>query len=183
MMNESKHISRNFADGCVVWLTGLSGAGKSTIARELKQRLSGLGRHAFILDGDSIRSGLCSDLSFSPPDRKENVRRISEVSRLFAEAGVICIVALISPYHADRHSARNIVGTGRFVEVYVNAPIEVCEHRDPKGLYAKARAGEIKEFTGVSAPYEPPTIPDIELWTNQLNVTESVGRILAYLFA
>src|SRR5271170_6953394 len=127
--------SRNFEAGCVIWLTGLSGAGKSTIARELKSKLSDLGKPAFILDGDIVRGGLCSDLSFSPSDRKENVRRISEVSRLFAEAGIICIVALISPYRIDRDSARNIVGPGRFVEVYVNAPVEVCEHRDPKGLY------------------------------------------------
>jgi adenylyl-sulfate kinase len=173
--------SRNFEAGCVVWLTGLSGAGKSTVAQELRQRLSDRGKSVFVLDGDIMRSGLCSDLDFSPAGRKENVRRISEVSRLFAEAGIICIVALISPYQEDRNSARRIVGTGRFVEVYVNAPFEVCEHRDPKGLYAKARAGQIKDFTGISAPYEPPVKPEVELLTNESDVNGCVGKILEYL--
>jgi adenylyl-sulfate kinase len=120
-------------------------------------------------------------LAFSPQDRKENVRRISEVAKLFAEAGNICIVALISPYRNDRLEARNILTTGRFIEVYVNAPIEICEQRDPKGLYAKARAGEIKEFTGVSAPYEAPGKPEIELHTDKLTIAESVNKILDYL--
>jgi adenylyl-sulfate kinase len=180
-MNEAGHNPRNFKAGCVVWLTGLSGAGKSTIAEGLKHRLSDMGRHAFVLDGDLIRRGLCSDLAFSPSDRTENVRRIGEVSKLFAEAGLICIVALISPYLADRNSARNIIGAGRFIEVYVNAPLAVCERRDPKGLYARARASQLKEFTGVTAPYEPPVHPEVELRTNELNATESIGKILEYL--
>jgi adenylyl-sulfate kinase len=180
-MNQTRPLSQNFEGGCVIWLTGLSGAGKSTIAGGLKQRLADLGKHAFVLDGDIMRGGLCSDLSFSHSDRTENVRRISEVSKLFAEAGVICIVALISPYQSDRNSARTIIGTHRFIEVYVNAPMDVCEHRDPKGLYARARAGQIKEFTGISAPYEPPGKPEVELSTNQLSVTESVEKILEYL--
>jgi adenylyl-sulfate kinase len=182
-MNETQPIPGKFKAGCVIWLTGLSGAGKSTVAEGLKQKLSALGKHVFVLDGDILRSGLCSDLTFSPADRKENVRRISEVSKLFAEAGIICIVALISPYRADRDSARNIIGPHRFVEVYVNAPIEVCERRDPKGLYAKARAGQIKEFTGVTAPYEPPLLPEVELWTDESNATDCVGKILKYLGA
>ncbi len=164
-----------------VWLTGLSGAGKSTIATELERELFNLGKHAYVLDGDNIRHGLCSDLGFSPQDRKENIRRVGEVAKLFADAGVICITAFISPYRADRDLARKILPRSRFIEVYVNAPIEVCEQRDPKGLYAKARSGEIKEFTGISAPYEPPLNPEIELRTDKLTVAESVTKIMEYL--
>jgi len=166
---------------CVIWLTGLSGAGKSSIANELKRAILALGKPACILDGDIVRRGLCSDLTFTPQDRKENIRRISEVAKLFSEAGIICIVALISPLRNDRLAARSIFKSGQFIEVYVNAPIEICEQRDPKGLYAKARAGEIKKFTGVSAPYEPPEKPEIELPTDQLTIATSVNRILDYL--
>jgi adenylyl-sulfate kinase len=134
-----------------------------------------------VLDGDNMRHGLCSDLGFSPDDRKENIRRVGEVAKLFADAGVICITAFISPYRADRDLVRSIVPEGQFVEVYVNAPLEVCEQRDPKGLYAKARANEIKEFTGISAPYEAPARPEVELRTDQLMPVESVGKILDYL--
>jgi bifunctional enzyme CysN/CysC len=172
---------RNGHPGCVVWLTGLSGAGKSTIATELERELFNLGKHAYVLDGDKIRHGLCSDLAFSPPDRKENIRRVGELAKLFADAGMICITAFISPYRSDRETVRNMVNAGQFIEVYVNAPIEVCEQRDPKGLYAKARAHEIKEFTGVSAPYEAPEKPEIELRTDKLSVQESVAGILEYL--
>ena len=172
---------RNGHAGCVVWLTGLSGSGKSTIANELERELFNLGKHAYVLDGDKLRHGLCSDLAFSPEDRKENIRRVGEVAKLFASAGIICITAFISPYRADRELARKILETGQFIEVYVNAPIEVCEQRDPKGLYAKARANEIKEFTGVSAPYEAPEKPEIELRTDQLSAGESVARVMDYL--
>jgi bifunctional enzyme CysN/CysC len=172
---------RNGHRGCVLWLTGLSGSGKSTLASELERELFNLGRHTYILDGDNIRHGLCSDLGFSHEDRTENIRRISEVAKLFADAGAICITAFISPYRADRELARKILPRGRFVEAYVNAPLDVCEERDPKGLYAKARAGEIKEFTGVSAPYEPPVNAEIELPTNKLTPAECVTRILEYL--
>ncbi|HEY5911994.1 MAG TPA: adenylyl-sulfate kinase [Verrucomicrobiae bacterium] len=172
---------RNGHCGCVIWLTGLSSAGKSTIATELERELFNLGRHVYVLDGDNIRHGLGSDLGFSPGDRAENIRRIGEVAKLFSDAGVVCITAFISPYRADRDMVRNILPAGRFVEVFVNAPLEVCEQRDPKGLYAKARAREIKEFTGVSAPYEPPLKPEIELRTDQLTVAESVARILDFL--
>ena len=134
-----------------------------------------------ILDGDNVRHGLGSDLGFSPKDRTENIRRVGEVAKLFADAGVICVTAFISPYQADREMVRRIMPEGRFIEVYVNAPLEVCEQRDPKGLYAKARAREIKEFTGISAPYEPPSKPEIELCTDQLTVPESVAKILEYL--
>jgi bifunctional enzyme CysN/CysC len=172
---------RNGHLGCVLWLTGLSSAGKSTIAAELERELFNLGRHAYVLDGDNIRHGLGSDLGFSPKDRAENIRRVGEVAKLFADAGVICITAFISPYREDRDTVRKIMPHGRFIEVFVNAPLEVCEQRDPKGLYAKARAREIKDFTGVSAPYEEPTHPELELHTDQLSVSESVARILEYL--
>jgi adenylyl-sulfate kinase len=165
----------------VVWLTGLSGSGKSTIANDLERELFNLGKHAFVLDGDKIRHGLCSDLAFSPKDRKENIRRVGEVAKLFADAGIICVTAFISPYRSDRELVRNMMEPGRFVEVYVNAPIEVCEQRDPKGLYVKARANLIKDFTGVSAPYEAPETPEMELHTDKLSAAESVARILDYL--
>ena len=172
---------RNGHQGCVVWLTGLSGAGKSTIATELERELFNLGKHVYVLDGDNIRHGLNSDLGFSPEDRAENIRRVGEVAKLFADAGVICITAFISPYRTDRASIRKITPAGKFIEVFINAPIEICEQRDPKGLYAKARAGEIKEFTGISAPYEAPVQPEIELHTEKLTVAESVAKIVEYL--
>jgi len=167
--------------GFVVWLTGLSAAGKSSIARKLERNLLRLGKHPFVLDGDNIRRGLCSDLGFSPHDRKENIRRVGEVARLFAEAGLNCITALISPYREERAMVRRMFQPGQFIEVFVNAPIEVCEQRDPKGLYAKARANQIKEFTGVSAPYEPPEHPEIVVQTDRLTVAEAVRKILAHL--
>jgi bifunctional enzyme CysN/CysC len=173
--------ARNGHIGCVLWLTGLSGAGKSTIATELERELFNLGRHVYVLDGDNIRHGLGADLGFSPKDRTENIRRVGEVAKLFADAGVICVTAFISPYRADRDLVRKIIPRDRFIEVFVNAPLDVCEQRDPKGLYAKARAKEIKEFTGISAPYEPPANPEIELRTDQLSVPESVTKILEYL--
>ena len=167
--------------GCVIWLTGLSASGKSTIAMELERELFSRGRLAYVLDGDNTRHGLCSDLGFSPEDRKENIRRLGEVARLFGDAGIICIAAFISPYGADREQARQIAPPGKFIEVYVNAPLEVCEQRDPKGLYARARSGELKEFTGISAPYEPPLNPELELRTDQLTVAECVSAILERL--
>jgi bifunctional enzyme CysN/CysC len=174
---------RNRHSGCVVWLTGLSGSGKSTIATELERELFNVGKQAYVIDGDNIRHGLCSDLAFSPKDRKENIRRVGEVARLFADAGIICVTAFISPYRADRDLARKIAENSglEFVEVHANAPLEICEQRDPKGLYAKARANEIKNFTGISAPYEAPVKPEIELRTDKLTVAESVSRIIEYL--
>ncbi|MDB6125641.1 MAG: bifunctional 3-phosphoadenosine 5-phosphosulfate synthase 2-like, partial [Pedosphaera sp.] len=174
---------RNGYSGCVLWLTGLSGAGKSTVANELERELFNIGKHAYVLDGDKIRHGLCSDLGFSPEDRKENIRRVGEVAKLLADAGIICITAFISPYRTDRDLVRKMLeGTqNQFVEVYVNASLEVCEQRDPKGLYAKARANEIKEFTGISAPYEAPLKPELELQTGNLTVAESVAKVLDFL--
>jgi bifunctional enzyme CysN/CysC len=176
-----QRAARNGHRGRVVWLTGLSASGKSTIATELERELFNLGRHAYVLDGDNMRHGLCSDLGFSPKDRKENIRRVGETAKLFAEAGNICITAFISPYRSDRDMVRQIMASGSFVEVYVNAPLPVCEQRDPKGLYAKARANQIKDFTGVSAPYEAPERPELELPTDQLTVAESVARIIEFL--
>jgi bifunctional enzyme CysN/CysC len=167
--------------GRVVWLTGLSCSGKTTIAAELERQLFALGKFSYVLDGDNVRHGLCADLGFSPEDRCENIRRIGEVAKLFADAGVICVTAFISPYRADRDTIRRSLPAGQFVEVYLNIPIEVCEQRDSKGLYVKARAGEIRDFTGVSAPYEPPAKPEIELATGQLTVEECVSRIVDFL--
>jgi adenylyl-sulfate kinase len=140
-----------------------------------------IGKHAYVLDGDNMRHGLCSDLGFSPEHRKENIRRVGEVAKLFADAGTICITAFISPYRSDRDVVRSIVPAGRFIEVFVNAPLELCAQRDPKGLYRKARAGEIKDFTGISAPYEAPLNPELELLTGQSSVTECVGQVLTLL--
>jgi bifunctional enzyme CysN/CysC len=172
---------RNGHGGRVVWLTGLSASGKSTIATDLERELFNLGQHVYVLDGDNMRHGLCSDLGFSPKDRKENIRRVGETAKLFAEAGITCITAFISPYRSDRDMVRQILEPGKFVEVYVNAPLEVCEARDPKGLYAQARAHQIKDFTGISAPYEAPERAEVELKTDQLTVAESVARIIEYL--
>jgi adenylyl-sulfate kinase len=172
---------QNNHSGYVVWFTGLSAAGKSTIATELEQELFARGKHAYVLDGDNMRHGLCSDLGFAPEDRKENIRRIGEVAKLFVDAGFVCITAFISPYRSDREIARRIAPEGRFIEVYVNTPLEVCELRDPKGLYAKARTGAIKEFTGISAPYEPPANPEVELRTDQLSVADCVAMLLKHL--
>ncbi len=166
---------------CTVWLTGLSGSGKSTIAVDLEKRLWERGIRAYILDGDNIRHGLNKNLGFSPEDRTENIRRIGEVAKLFTEAGVVALTAFISPYRADRDQVRKIMPDGDFVEVHVDCPVEVCEQRDVKGLYKKARAGEIKEFTGISAPYEAPEKPELTINTAGQSVEASANQILAYL--
>ena len=164
-----------------VWLTGLSGSGKSTIARELERTLHEQGRHAFVLDGDTLRTGLNQDLGFSREDRAENVRRTAEVARVLNDAGLIAIVALISPFRAERENARAIVGAERFVEVHVDTPLEVCEARDVKGLYAKARAGEVPEFTGISSPYEAPLEPALVLQAGSETLAESAARLLVLI--
>ncbi|MCX7624724.1 MAG: adenylyl-sulfate kinase [Candidatus Sumerlaeaceae bacterium] len=170
---------------CCIWLTGLSACGKSTIAMALEQVLIQRGYPAYVLDGDNIRHGLNKNLGFSPEDRAENIRRIGEVAKLFVDAGLIVITSFISPYRADRDRVRSIMLPGEFIEVFVDAPIEVCAARDPKGLYAKAFRGDIKEFTGISpeAPYEPPLSPEIHLRTDTMNVEECVETILQYLLA
>jgi adenylylsulfate kinase len=149
--------------GALVWFTGLSGAGKSTVANLVDRQLYAMGRHSVLLDGDVVRTGLCGDLGFSPADRAENVRRIGEVGLLFAQTGLIALVAVIAPYERDRTAARARLAAGRFVEVFVDAPLAVCERRDTKGLYAKARAGKLTDFTGVNAPYEVPAAPELHL--------------------
>ena len=164
-----------------VWFTGLSGAGKSTIARACESTLIHRGIKAFILDGDNVRHGLNSNLGFSPEDRTENIRRIGEVCKLFTDAGLIVFSAFISPYKSDRDLVRRSHPQGGFIEVYVDAPLEVCESRDAKGLYEKARTGEIPEFTGISAPYEAPDKPELCLKTGEQTVEESVTVVLEYL--
>jgi bifunctional enzyme CysN/CysC len=168
--------------GVCVFLTGLSGAGKSSIARELESMLYARGAHAYVLDGDNIRHGLCSDLTFSAADRDEHIRRVGEVSKLFVDAGNIVISAFIAPYRRVRDRIRDGMEEGQFVEVHVNTSLEVCEDRDPKGLYAKARAGEIENFTGIGAPYEAPEDPEVEIDTLEDDTpAESAARIVDYL--
>ena len=164
--------------GCVAWLTGLSGAGKSTIARALEADLVRRGRAVYVLDGDNVRHGLNADLGFDPADRVENIRRIAHVAGLFADAGLIAITAFISPYRAGREQARAIAGPERFIEVYLDVPVQVCEQRDPKRLYRQARAGQVDGFTGVSAPYEPPAAPDVRLNTAELDAAACAARVL-----
>ena len=167
--------------GATVWLTGLSGSGKSTIAVDLEKRLCERGVRTYILDGDNIRHGLNKNLGFSPDDRTENIRRIGEVAKLFTDAGTVALTAFISPYRADRDQVRALMKDGDFIEVYVDCPVEVCEQRDVKGLYKKARAGEIKEFTGISAPYEAPNKPELTIKTSEQSVEESAMQILRHL--
>jgi adenylylsulfate kinase len=167
--------------GVTVWLTGLSGSGKSTIAVGAEYSLALRGRLAYVLDGDNIRHGLNSNLGFSPEDRTENIRRIGEVAKLFTDSGVIVFTSFISPYRADRDKVRAIMEDGDFVEVLVDASLETCESRDVKGLYQKARAGEIPEFTGISAPYEPPENPELVLDTNGRTVEDSVAELVGFL--
>ncbi|NGX84768.1 adenylyl-sulfate kinase [Aequorivita sp. KMM 9714] len=162
----------------LLWFTGLSGSGKSTIADALERALFQRNMHTYLLDGDNVRGGLNNNLTFSPEDRTENIRRIAEVANLMLDAGLIVLASFISPYREDREMVKRIVGYKNFIEVYVNTPIEICESRDVKGLYAKARAGEIKNFTGVDAPYEPPMAADIEIDTSQISVEDAVSLIL-----
>lgn len=165
----------------VIWFTGLSGSGKSTLAQAVEKALFDMGCRTFVLDGDNIRHGLNKDLGFSPEDREENIRRIGEVANLFVDAGVFAMTAFISPYRADRDKARALAPEGRFFEIFLTCPLEVCEERDPKGLYKKARAGEIKEFTGVDSPYEPPTAPEIVLDTERLQPKAAVQAVVEFL--
>ncbi len=165
----------------MVWLTGLPAAGKSTLASELHRRLQALRRPSCVLDGDEVRRGLSRDLGFSEADRAENVRRIAEVARLMADAGLIVIVALVSPYRADRRMARELMPAGQFVEIFVDTPLEEAERRDPKGLYGKARRGELKNFTGVDAPYEVPRSPELRVVTLSESAMQGAERILGYL--
>ena len=167
--------------GATIWLTGLSGSGKSTIAKELEKQLIDAGHLCYILDGDNVRHGLNRDLGFSMEDRKENIRRIAEVASLMNEAGVIVITSFISPYLSDRADARSVIGEDRMIEVFVDTPLDVCEERDPKGLYAKARSGEIQQFTGISDPYEPPVEPEITIATETISPEKAGEEIIKTL--
>lgn len=168
--------------GGVVWFTGLSGSGKSTVARAVEAALGANGRLVYVLDGDNVRHGLCADLGFSAADRQENIRRLAHVAALFVDAGVLVLTAFISPFRADRALARTLLGTD-FLEVFVDAPLATCEARDPKGLYRKARAGEIREFTGISSPYEPPERPELVLPTGDRSTTENTAAVVDLLVA
>jgi len=165
----------------VIWFTGLSASGKSTIAGALEQILTKQGYHTYLLDGDNVRHGLCKDLGFSDDDRTENIRRVGELSNLMADSGLICLAAFISPFQADRDLVRTLLPEGEFIEVYVDASLNTCQTRDPKGLYAKALNGEIKHFTGIDSPYEVPENPEIHLMAGEQSIAESVNQILAYL--
>jgi len=165
----------------VIWFTGLSASGKSTIAGALEQILTHQGYHTYLLDGDNVRHGLCGDLGFSDADRQENIRRVGEVAKLIADAGLIALAAFISPFCADRDLIREIMPDGQFIEVFVDASLDVCKERDPKGLYAKAVRGEIKQFTGIDSPYEPPRDAEVHLRAGEISVAEAVNQMLAYL--
>jgi len=167
--------------GATIWFTGLSGSGKSTVAVAAEHALHERGRLTYVLDGDNVRMGLNKNLGFSPEDRTENIRRIGEVAKLFTDAGAIVFTSFISPYRADRDQVREIMADGDFIEVHVHADLAICEERDPKGLYKKARAGEIPEFTGISAPYEEPEKPELVLDTGKYSVEESVAQLTAFL--
>lgn len=166
---------------CVIWFTGLSGSGKSTIANLLEQELINLNKHSYLLDGDNVRHGLCGDLGFSDQNRVENIRRISEVSKLLVDSGLIVLTAFISPFNTDRNFARNLLEQGEFIEVFVDAPLSVCEQRDPKGLYKKARRGEIKQFTGIDSDYQQPVNAEIRIETDKTQPDEAVQVIIDYL--
>jgi len=167
--------------GVIIWFTGLSGSGKSTIAHEVEERLYQMGKLGYVLDGDNIRHGLNGDLGFSPEDREENIRRIGEVAKLFSQLGIITMTAFISPYRKDRNRVRSLVKEGEFIEVYVKCPLDELKQRDPKGMYEKALKGEIKEFTGISAPYEEPQNPEIILETEKETIEESSKKVINYL--
>ena len=166
---------------CLIWFTGLSGSGKSTIANALDLALHNRGYHTFLMDGDNVRHGLCKDLAFSDHDREENIRRVGEVCKLFADAGLIVMSAFISPFTSDRRLVRKLFPAGEFIEVFMNTPIETCESRDPKGLYQKARSGQIKDFTGIDSPYELPPHPELCLDTSRMSVIDCVEGLIAYL--
>tara|TARA_B000000557_G_scaffold257808_1_gene251511 strand:+ start:5 stop:607 length:603 start_codon:yes stop_codon:yes gene_type:complete len=180
-INRTNREEINGHKSYLIWFTGLSGSGKSTLANLIEVELFNRGFSTFVLDGDNIRNGINKDLTFTPIDRKENIRRIAEVGNLMVEAGILTIAAFVSPYIEDRNSIKKIVGAENYIEIYVNASVEECERRDVKGLYKKARQGEIKNMTGISAPYEPPINPDLEIKTDNLSIEKSVGIILKFL--
>ena len=176
-MREKLNTHKSF----ILWFTGLSGAGKSTLAHRVEELLYDRGCRTYVFDGDNVRHGLCADLRFSTDDRRENIRRIGEMSKLFIDAGVIALTAFISPFRRDRNMVRSLVGDGDFIEVYCNAPLDICEERDVKGLYQKARRGQIPDFTGISSPYETPENPEITVHTGKDDLDTCAGKILDYL--
>jgi len=180
-VSRERRNHQNQHKSAVLWLTGLSGSGKSTLAYSVEERLFQLGYRVNVLDGDNVRHGLCSDLEFNDEDRKENLRRVGEVSKLFVEAGFITLAAFISPFSDDREKVRSIFSHGDFLEVFVDCPIKVCEDRDAKGLYNKARQGAIKDFTGIDSPYEPPVKADLTIRTHEQTLEESVTKVLKFL--
>lgn len=180
-VSKEERAKKNGHKGALLWFTGLSGAGKSTVANTVDHLLHEMGKRTMVLDGDNIRMGLNKNLGFSPEDRSENIRRIGEVGKLFVEAGLITTTAFISPYTADRDMVREILEPGEFIEIYVKASLDTCEQRDPKGLYKKARAGEIKGFTGIDAPYEEPTKAELVLDSDTKNIDELAKEVIEYL--
>ncbi|MBI4666707.1 MAG: adenylyl-sulfate kinase [Nitrospinae bacterium] len=180
-VTRDKREKQNGHRSVVIWFTGLSGAGKSTLAHAVEERLHNIGCRTFVLDGDNVRHGLCSDLGFSKKDREENIRRIGETSKLFIEAGVIAITAFISPFRADRERVRNLMMHGDFLEIYCKCSLETCEKRDVKGMYKRAKAGEIPEFTGISSPYEEPVDPELTVDTDGFTVDQSVDQVMDML--
>ena len=180
-VTRSRREKINDHKSVILWFTGLSNSGKSTIAHATEEQLHTLGCRTFVFDGDNVRHGLCADLGFSRADRDENIRRVGEMSKLFIEAGVIALTAFISPFRGDRNRVRNLVKEGDFLEIYCKCPLEVCEQRDVKGHYKKARAGEIKEFTGISSPYEEPVHPDLILATDTMSVDKCVEAVVGLL--
>ena len=177
-LNKAARSEQKRQRACVLWMTGLSGAGKSTLANLIERRLFTLGRHTYLLDGDNLRSGLNRDLGFSMPDRNENIRRVAEVSRLMVDAGLIVLASFISPLRAERAMARSLFEPGEFIEIFVDAPLAVAESRDPKGLYRKARRGEIRDFTGIDSPYEAPEDPEVHVDTSVLGADEAAMHIV-----
>jgi len=180
-VTRARREMQNGHRGAILWFTGLSGAGKSTLAHEVEEHLYQMGCRTFVLDGDNVRHGLCGDLGFSAEDRVENIRRVGEMSKLFMEAGIIVLTAFISPFRADRDKVRSMAQPGEFIEIYCQCPIEVCEQRDVKGLYKKARVGEIGQFTGISSPYEEPLAPELVVRTSDLSLDACVKQVMAVL--
>lgn len=180
-VSKSERSLQKRQKACVLWFTGLSASGKSTIAGVVEQMLFELDHHTYLLDGDNVRHGLNKDLGFGDADRVENIRRIGELSKLFADAGLLVLSAFISPFRSDRQMVRDLMAEGEFVEIYMNTPLAVCESRDPKGLYQKARRGEIKNFTGIDSAYEPPEHPEIVLNTAECSVEECAKQVIDYL--
>ena len=180
-LTKNKRSIQKNQKACILWFTGLSGAGKSTIASAVEQKLFELGHHTYLLDGDNVRHGLNKDLGFSNSDRVENIRRIGEMAKLFADAGLIVLTAFISPFQSDRRLVRELVEHNEFIEIYVNTPLEICEQRDPKGLYKRARKGDIKDFTGIDSEYEKPEKSEIIINTDELSIDNCTDFVIDYL--